>query len=132
MELVMENAEILEMIHQMGLDDVLKRAGGLDTERDWDDMLSIGEQHLISITRIFLAKPAFVFLDRPGSALPQSQISTILDLLAERGIGVVVLSKNGESHLRYDAVVELKPDGSWEVHRELANPNDSELHDLNC
>jgi vitamin B12/bleomycin/antimicrobial peptide transport system ATP-binding/permease protein len=132
MERVIGNEEILTTIRQMGLEDVLKRAGGLDAEQDWDDMLSIGEQHLISIARIFLAKPAFVFLDRPGSALAQNQISSILDLLSERGVGVVVLSKNGESHLRYDAILELKPDGRWDVRRELSIQDDSELHDLSC
>ena len=91
---------------------------GLDTDQDWDDLLSIGEQHMLSVARIFLAKPAFVFLDRPGSSLPKNQISSILDMSGQ-GIGVVILSKNGESRLRYDAVLEFKGEGAWEVRREL-------------
>jgi vitamin B12/bleomycin/antimicrobial peptide transport system ATP-binding/permease protein len=132
MELVIETSEIMAVIRKVGLEDVVKRAGGLDVDQDWDDMLSIGEQHLISVARIFLAKPAFVFLDRPGSALAQNQISSILEMLSEQNIGTVVFAKNGESHLRYDAILELKPDGSWELRRELARMDDSELLDLNC
>jgi vitamin B12/bleomycin/antimicrobial peptide transport system ATP-binding/permease protein len=132
MELVIETSEIMAVIRKVGLEEVVKRAGGLDVDQDWDDMLSIGEQHLISVARIFLAKPAFVFLDRPGSALAQNQISSILEMLSEQNIGTVVFSKNGESHLRYDAILELKLDGSWELRRELATMDDSELHDLNC
>ena len=62
--------------------------------------------------------PAFVYLDRPGSSLPKSQISVILDMLKEQGIGVVVLAKNGESRLHYDSSLEIKADGRWEVHHE--------------
>ncbi len=132
MELVTPDSEIMEVLVKLGLEDVVSHANGLDTDQDWDDLLSIGEQHLLSISRIFLAKPAFVFLDRPGSSLPKSQISNILDMLTEQGIGVVILSKNGESRLRYDAILEIKAEGAWEVRRELIVEGKPELHDLSC
>jgi putative ATP-binding cassette transporter len=132
MESVTPDSEIMEVLVNLGLQDVVSQANGLDTDQDWDDLLSIGEQHLLSISRIFLAKPAFVFLDRPGSSLPKIQISNILDMLTEQGIGVVILSKNGESRLRYDAVLEIKAEGAWEVRRELSVEGKPELHDLSC
>jgi len=131
MELITPDSEIMEVLEKLGLNDVVTHANGLDTNQDWDDLLSIGEQHLLSIARIFLAKPAFVFLDRPGSALAKSQIASILEMLKEQGTGVVILSKNGESRLRYDAVLEIMPNGAWEVRREL--PADgADLQDLSC
>lgn len=132
MEKVTPDSEIMAVLVKLGLEEVVSHANGLDTDQDWDDLLSIGEQHLLSISRIFLAKPAFVFLDRPGSSLPKSQISSILDMLAEQGIGVVILSKNGESRLRYDAVLEIKAEGTWEIRRELVADTPVELHDLSC
>jgi len=131
MELITQDSEIMEVLEKLGLSDVVTHANGLDTNQDWDDLLSIGEQHLLSVSRIFLAKPAFVFLDRPGSALAKNQIASILDMLKEQGTGVVILSKNGESRLRYDAVLEIMPNGAWEVRREL--PADgADLQDLSC
>jgi putative ATP-binding cassette transporter len=131
MELITPDSEIMEVLEKLGLSDVVTHANGLDTNQDWDDLLSIGEQHLLSVSRIFLAKPAFVFLDRPGSALAKNQIASILDMLKEQGTGVVILSKNGESRLRYDAVLEIMPNGAWEVRREL--PADgADLQDLSC
>ncbi|MEY3897790.1 MAG: hypothetical protein RLZZ214_3311 [Verrucomicrobiota bacterium] len=132
MELVTPDAEIMEVLVKLGLEDVVSHANGLDTDQDWDDLLSIGEQHLLSVARIFLAKPAFVFLDRPGSSLPKNQISSILDMLTEQGIGVVILSKNGESRLRYDAILEIKAEGTWEVRRQQPVEVKPELHDLSC
>ncbi len=127
-----EDSEIMEVLKNLGLEEVVNRAGGLMVDQDWDDLLSIGEQHMLSVSRIFLAKPAFVFLDRPGSSLPKNQISSILDLLTERNIGVVILSKNGESRLRYDGHLEIKADGIWQISHEDAGENPIELNDLSC
>jgi vitamin B12/bleomycin/antimicrobial peptide transport system ATP-binding/permease protein len=131
-ESVVADAVIMGVLAKLGMEEVVRRAGGLDADQDWDDLLSIGEQHLLSVSRIFLARPAFVFLDRPGSALAKNQISGILDMLAEQGIGVVLFSKNGESRLRYDAVLEIKPDGTWEIRDESVAAMNSDLSDLSC
>ncbi len=132
MEATIKDSEIIAVLSKLKIQDVISHSKGLDTDQDWDDLLSIGEQHLLTVARIFLAKPAFVFLDRPGSALPKSQISHILDMLTEQGIGVMVLSKNGESRLRYDSILEIKPDGSWEIREGNHSDFNSELHDLTC
>jgi putative ATP-binding cassette transporter len=124
--------EIMRVLQSLGLGDVVSRAGGLEKGQDWDDLLSIGEQHLLSVSRIFLAKPAFVFLDRPGSSLPKNQIAGILDLLTEKNIGVVILAKNGESRLRYDGHLEINADGTWKINHEDSQENQSELNDLSC
>ena len=131
-ESIMPDAVIHGVLLKLGLEEILTRAHGLDTDQDWDDLLSIGEQHLLSISRIFLAKPAFVFLDRPGSALPSNQISSIIDLLTEQGTGVVILAKNGESRLRFDSILEIKADGAWEVHYESPLDAHGDLQDLSC
>ena len=131
-ESVMPDAVIHGVLVKLGLEEIVTRAHGLDADQDWDDLLSIGEQHLLSISRIFLAKPAFVFLDRPGSSLPKNQISSILDMLTEQGTAVVILAKNGESRLRYDAILEFKDNGTWEVRHEAPVDANGELHDLSC
>ncbi len=132
MECVTKDPEINVVLRKLGLDEAVQRAGGLGAEKDWDDVFSIGEQHMLSIARIFLAKPAFVFLDRPGSSLPKSQISTILDMLSAQGIGVVILSKNGEARLHYDSCLEIKADGQWEIRHEAVTDAQGDLRDLSC
>jgi putative ATP-binding cassette transporter len=127
--------EVHAVLYGLGLHDVVTRVGGLGADLDWDDVFSIGEQHMLSIARILLAHPVFVFLDRPGSSLPKSQISIILGILSENGIGVVVLAKNGETNLHYDSCLEIKADGKWELHRESGSPTHAgheDLRDLSC
>lgn len=135
MEAVTKDAEITVVLLKLGLQEAVDRAGGLGADRDWDDEFSIGEQHLLSIARIFLARPTFVFLDRPGSSLPKSQIASILDMLAAQSIGVVILAKNGESRLHYDSILEIKADGKWEIRHESgadAHGEHDDLRDLSC
>jgi putative ATP-binding cassette transporter len=125
------DAVIMDVLAKLDAD-VVARAGGLDKEQDWDDMLSIGEQHMLSIARILLAKPEFVYLDRPGSALSRAQIAKALDLIKEQGIGVVVLAKDGESRLRYDGHLDILTGGKWEVRREEAAGEADFVDDLSC
>ncbi len=39
---------ILGLLRELKLDPVLARAGGLDTEQDWESLLSLGEQQLLA------------------------------------------------------------------------------------
>jgi putative ATP-binding cassette transporter len=132
---IRKDPEVHSVLRRLGLHETVTRAGGLDADKDWDDAFSIGEQHLLSIARILLARPAFVFLDRPGSSLPKPQIAVILDMLAEQGIGVVVFAKNGESSLSYDHILEIRADGTWEVRKQAGaaqgQPH-ADLRDLSC
>ncbi len=132
MEKLTSDEAITEILTRLGIEEVISRAQGYDTEQNWDDLLSIGEQHLLSVARIFLTKPAFVFLDRPGSSLSKNQIASVMDMLSEQGTGVVVLAKNGESQLKYDSVLEIHKDGTWQVREEVVPGFQSELRDLSC
>ncbi len=123
---------ILEVLRRLKVDEVVERVGGLGSDQDWDDLLSIGEQHMLSIARILLARPAFVLLDRPGSSIPKPQIAAVLELFSERGIGCVVLAKNGESQLRYDGCLDIRADGEWTIRQNAPVSNEETLADLMC
>jgi len=134
MEDLTMDAEIHAVLRKLDLASTIDRIGGLDAELDWDDTLSISEQHLLSVARLFLAKPAFVFLDRPASSLPRAQLAKILDMLNSQHIGAVIFGKNGETRLRYENRLELHSDGSWTVHRneEPTAAEEEVLKDLSC
>ncbi len=135
METVTTDTEIHTVLQELGLEKTVARVGGVDASEDWDDVLSIGEQHMLSIARIFLARPAFAFLDRPESSLPKPQIAHILDELTAHGIGVVVFSQGGDVQPGFDAVLEIKADGKWELRKHASaamHRTDPALKDLSC
>ena len=107
------DAEILEVLTALGLGQMLERVGRLDVERDWDDLLSLGEQQLVVIARVVLAEPHFAMLHRIETTLGPEQVAATLRLLADAGVSPVVLSESDALRDRYDAVLDLRADGSW-------------------
>jgi vitamin B12/bleomycin/antimicrobial peptide transport system ATP-binding/permease protein len=105
--------EIRGLLHRLGLDAALEGTVGLDVERDWGDALSLGEQHVLSVARVILAAPNFVFLDRLRSAVEPARFDGILKLLSARSITYLTIGNGSDALDDYDAVLEIANDGSW-------------------
>ena len=101
------------MLGELKLEAVLARTGGLDTEQDWDTVLSLSEQQLLACLHLLLAAPRFAFLDRPDTALSRDQVDQILQRLSENSISYLTIGDAGESLDCYDAVLEIAGDGGW-------------------
>jgi putative ATP-binding cassette transporter len=110
-----ENPEdtILQTLKTLNLESLLSGFGGLDTRHHWENTLPLSDQQLLVIARILLAKPRFVFLEKPGATLSPEQTDRVLDLFSERGITYVAFAENGTSLERYDAILELIGSGAW-------------------
>src|SRR5262249_19249884 len=78
--------EILAALRTAGLGPVVERAGGLDAERDWQAFVSLGDQQLLVLTRIVLARPRFAFLDRVETTLGPGQLRQALERLTQNSI----------------------------------------------
>jgi putative ATP-binding cassette transporter len=116
-EQVVSDERITAALHDAGLDAVLARAGGLDREHDWPATLSLGEQQLLALTRLILARPAFVVLDRVATALRPAQVREALRRLDENSITYIALAEDTESLDPYDAVLEIDAGGAWDWRR---------------
>jgi putative ATP-binding cassette transporter len=110
---------ILHTLHELGLDHALKRAGGLDVEHKWSEILSLGEQQLLAFSRVLLASPEFVFLDHPTRALSECQVGDLLKTLRTHRIGYLTLGDEDDDLADYEQLLEIAADGSWTL-RPLA------------
>ena len=106
-------AEIASELASLDLEPVVTRAGGLDREADWDNLLSLGEQQLLCIARILLAPPRFALLHEIGTTLDPAQVSSVLALLSKRAIATVLLAQTPPPEAAFDAVFEIDLDGGW-------------------
>jgi vitamin B12/bleomycin/antimicrobial peptide transport system ATP-binding/permease protein len=116
------DADVHRVLGTLGIDDVVRR-GGLDREEHWTDVLSLREQQLLSIARVVLTRPRFVFLDHPGRTLDAERIDRALSALcACQTTCVTVASAEDEAeHLgHYDALLEIGAAGRfrWRPIRE--------------
>ena len=102
----------------MGLDSFIQeRVGGLDTERDWSTVLSLGQQQLLAITRLIFARPAFALLDRVTESLNQRNYERYCGVWIENSITYIAFAEEAESIELYDAVLEIDSDGGWTWNR---------------
>jgi putative ATP-binding cassette transporter len=105
--------QIATALHDLGLDSIQLRAGGLDTEHDWPAFLSLGEQQLLALTRMIFARPAVALLDRVTGSVKPAQLREVLRRLDENSIPYIVFAEDAESVEPYDAVLEIGGDGGW-------------------
>lgn len=105
--------ELLEMLRQVRLPHLAEMVGGLDAERDWAKMLSMGEQQRLAFVRVLLARPRYVILDEATSALDQANEERLYALLA--GIASTPISvTHHPALLRYHGqMLTLTGEGGW-------------------
>jgi putative ATP-binding cassette transporter len=104
---------VLEALHALQIDTILKRFGGMDTQQAWESNLTLTEQQLLVVARLLVARPLFAFLDKPTSALDPEQVTRILILLKERSISYATFEENEDNLGHYDMVLELERNGLW-------------------
>jgi putative ATP-binding cassette transporter len=108
--------QLERVLAELGLTGALARVGGLDVEGDWGHSLSLGEQQLFGLARIYLARPAFAVLQSPATTLAPEQLAHALALLSEAGVTYLVFGGNAVP-AAYDAVLELHAGGRWSLQR---------------
>ncbi|MGQ9659116.1 MAG: ABC transporter ATP-binding protein/permease, partial [Thermochromatium sp.] len=104
---------ILAVLKSLHLTPLLNKAGGLDNERNWSDLLSLGEQQRLSFARVLLTEPCFVFLDHPSRSLSGCPLGELLNLLRRQGITYLTLGDSNDDPRFYDRQLEISADGSW-------------------
>ena len=96
----------------LGLEETVSRVDWA-SERDWHEVLALGEQQLVSIVRVLLARPRFVLLENLGRTLDAPRLGLVLRALTERSITYVSVG-DGDAELAYhDGVLELEDAGRW-------------------
>jgi putative ATP-binding cassette transporter len=111
-EQVIPDHRITTALHDAGLNEVVARAGGLGSTHDWPAILSLGEQQLLALTRLILARPAFAMLEGM-SALKPAQVRQALQHLDENSITYITLAEDAEAVDMYDALLEIDAQGAW-------------------
>lgn len=99
----------------LNLDHALLKAGGLDVEQNWADLLSLSEQQRLAFARVLLAAPRFVFLDHPSRSLSECSVGELLNLLRHQDITYLTLGDAADDPRFYDRLLEIAEDGTWRL-----------------
>ncbi len=103
-----------DVLEELGLGDVVARAGGLDAERDWAKVLSPDDLQALTFARLLLANPRFAFLEDPAGTLEAPRGRRLYEVLAGSAITYVSVGCAPEFLARHDLWLELREDGSWQ------------------
>ncbi|MGL6339670.1 MAG: ABC transporter ATP-binding protein/permease, partial [Waterburya sp.] len=68
-DLQISDLDLYYALDVVNLPDLAERFGGFDIEKDWEEVLSLGEQQRLAFARIIISKPRYVMLDEATSAL---------------------------------------------------------------
>jgi putative ATP-binding cassette transporter len=77
---------------------------GLETVRNWDDVLSMGEQQRVAMVRLMLHKPSVVMLDECTSAVDEHQQQMFYKLLRDQGMCFISVGHRPELLRLHDKV----------------------------
>ncbi|QND40306.1 ABC transporter ATP-binding protein/permease [Rhizobium leguminosarum bv. viciae] len=104
---------IVQILRELNLEHVLEQAGGLNTEQNWEILLSPQEQQLLAFINILIAAPQFAFPDRLDATLGLERLHTIMQMLSESSITYINNAETAALRDYHDAVLECGEDGGW-------------------
>jgi vitamin B12/bleomycin/antimicrobial peptide transport system ATP-binding/permease protein len=102
------DAELMNVLESVGLGSL---ASALDSEAQWSQRLSGGEQQRVAIARALLAQPDFLFLDEATSALDEESEATLYHVLKAQLPQTALISIGHRATLKafHDGAVRLEP-----------------------
>lgn len=108
-------AKVRQLLAALDLEETVDRLGGFDVERDWDDLLSLGELQRFALARVLVVAPDFAVLDRVEATLEPERMRDILGMLDGAGITYVTIGRADSDLPHYDMVLELSGSGPWNL-----------------
>jgi vitamin B12/bleomycin/antimicrobial peptide transport system ATP-binding/permease protein len=108
------NAQLVSVLDQAGLPGL---SGLLGEDRMWSHVLSLGEQQRLAFGRVFLQRPAWVFMDEATSAIDEPGERVLYERLIELLPRSAMVSVGHRSSLLafHQSRLVLDGDGDWRL-----------------
>ena len=104
-----------EELEYVNLPDLIERVGGLDTELNWADFLSLGEQQRLAFARLRLTQPSYAILDEATSALDVGNEKRLYQLLLDSETTYISVGHRPTLVQYHQYVLKLVGNGNWKV-----------------
>ena len=104
-----------EMLESVGLDYLVRQFDLVNDQRDWSQVLSVGEQQRIGIARVLYHRPAVAIMDESTSAIDEPNEDRVLRLLRQADIALLSVAHRSTVKRFHDQVLSISLDGKWEL-----------------
>ncbi|MCS0808462.1 ABC transporter ATP-binding protein/permease [Massilia agilis] len=108
--------ELLEILDQVHLPRLADQVGGLDAVRDWEKLLSVGEQQRLAFGRVLVHQPSIIILDEATSALDSGNEASLYGRLRASGATLISIAHRAAVLRHHTHVLRFLGDGAWQVH----------------
>jgi putative ATP-binding cassette transporter len=130
----LSDEQLLDILEQVHLPRLAERVGGLDAVRDWEKLLSVGEQQRLAFGRVLVHEPSIVILDEATSALDSGNEASLYGRLRGQGTTLISIAHRPAVLRHHTHVLRLMGEGAWEVvdagtfqFDEPANPESAQI-----
>lgn len=107
--------QLYQALETVNLADLPARVGGFDSELDWSNILSLGEQQRLAFARLLLASPRYAILDESTSALDVKNERLLYQQLQEKGTTFVSVGHRNSLLSYHQQVLELEGNANWRL-----------------
>lgn len=111
----LDDEQLLAILEQVHLPHLVDRVGGLDAVRDWEKLLSVGEQQRLAFGRVLVHAPSVVILDEATSALDSGNEASLYGRLRASRTTLVSIAHRPAVLRHHTHVLKLMGDGAWEL-----------------
>uniref|UniRef100_A0A7S3J1J8 ABC transporter domain-containing protein n=1 Tax=Euplotes harpa TaxID=151035 RepID=A0A7S3J1J8_9SPIT len=123
----MNDNKLRELLKILKLDYIVEREGGLNTVRNWTDVLSGGEKQRMAIARLYYHRPTFAILDECSSAVSVDAEDIIYNEAKRRGITIITVSHRPSLWKHHDYLLQFDGEGGYSFGKiELSKKNNAE------
>jgi vitamin B12/bleomycin/antimicrobial peptide transport system ATP-binding/permease protein len=107
--------ELQNILNLVNLSDLGDKFGGFDVEKNWGEVLSLGEQQRVAFARILINQPKYAILDEATSALDAKNEANLYQHLVETNTTFISVGHRESLKTYHQILLKISDDKSWEV-----------------
>lgn len=107
--------KLQEVLNLVNLPDLADKFGGFEIEKNWAEVLSLGEQQRVAFARILINQPEYAILDEATSALDSKNEASLYEHLLDTKTTFISVGHRESLRNYHDLLLELLEDKSWRL-----------------
>lgn len=107
MDLKVDDLQLQQVLIQVNLPDLAQRHNGFDSEQNWSEVLSLGEQQRLIFARLLINKPSYAILDEATSALDSKNEELLYQQLQASGMTFLSVGHRESLSNHHQSILEL-------------------------
>lgn len=107
--------ELQNILNMVNLPHLAEKFGGFEIEKDWGEVLSLGEQQRVAFARILINQPQYAILDEATSALDADNEANLYKHLLETNTTFISVGHRESLRTYHQLLLQISDDKSWKI-----------------